>query len=135
MGVGHKFHQLMALLTIAIRKNLEMLRLRCIRTSNYVRRLNSALNALNSLNRTKNALVIANTWLIEQVVKDYSKDLTRVSMLMSEGRNGLVKAVNRFDFASATKFPSYAKWWIKHQIIKSTAEPVSRRPETKPTEA
>ena len=42
--------------------------------------------------------------------------------LINEGNMGLIRAVKKFDVTKGFKFISYARWWIRHFILKAIFE-------------
>lgn len=122
--MNHLFGQLSTFLTLLISKDLEMLKMRCIRASRYLVKLRSALNAIRAVSKAKNALIVECADIVEHVMEYCGKLKNFDPASLVEAGKGLMKAVNRFDFNCNAKFKSYAKVWIKHQLL----APPKRRP-------
>ncbi|MGP1915986.1 MAG: hypothetical protein ACTS6G_00785 [Candidatus Hodgkinia cicadicola] len=117
LGMSHPFVQLIKMLTSIASKSALVLKVRCNKPSLYALKVNSAINALKALNETKNELVLASVGAAERTARFYTKRSSFTPALILASKRGLVKAVNRFDFNSTAKFTSYAKWWIKKEVI------------------
>jgi RNA polymerase primary sigma factor len=70
----------------------------------------------------KQALIRANLRLVVSVAKRYIGHGISFSDIIQEGNLGLLKAVERFDYAKGYKFSTYAMWWIKQAIGRAIAE-------------
>jgi RNA polymerase primary sigma factor len=70
----------------------------------------------------KQALIRANLRLVVSVAKRYIGHGISFSDIIQEGNLGLLKAVDRFDYAKGYKFSTYAMWWIKQAISRAIAE-------------
>ena len=69
----------------------------------------------------RNALMQANLRLVISIAKRYIGRGLPLSDLIQEGNLGLMKAVERFDFAKGFKFSTYATWWIRQAITRAIA--------------
>ncbi|MGP1922161.1 MAG: sigma-70 family RNA polymerase sigma factor [Candidatus Hodgkinia cicadicola] len=117
LGISHPFVQLLKLITSIASESELILKLKCIRPSVYAIKVNSAINALRALDESKNELVAASVEPAEQIAKIYTKQTSLTPAVINATKEGLSKAVNRFDFNSTAKFASYSKWWIKKEIM------------------
>ncbi len=81
---------------------------------------------LESLVRTGRAsrdrLTISNLRLVVSIAKRYMNRGLSFLDLIQEGNMGLMKAVEKFDFARGYKFSTYATWWIRQAITRAIAD-------------
>lgn len=70
----------------------------------------------------KQHMVEANLRLVVAVAKRYSRSGTPILDLVQEGNLGLMRAVDKFDYARGYKFSTYATWWIRQAIQRGMAE-------------
>jgi RNA polymerase primary sigma factor len=67
--------------------------------------------------RAKERMVEANLGLVRAIATRYRGRGVPLEDLVQEGTVGLVRAVERFDHRRATKFSTYAVWWIRRSVL------------------
>jgi RNA polymerase primary sigma factor len=70
----------------------------------------------------KRRLIESNLRLVVSVARRYARRGLSLLDLVQEGNVGLMRAVERFDFARGFKFSTYATWWIRQAIGRALAE-------------
>lgn len=67
-------------------------------------------------------IITANLKFVVKIASRYQNRGLSLTELISEGNQGLIKAIDKFEPERHNKFISYAVWWIKQKIISALTE-------------
>ena len=72
--------------------------------------------------RAMQRFVQANLRLVVSVARKYGRSQMPLLDLVQEGNTGLIRAVEKFDYAKGFKFSTYATWWVRQAISRGIAQ-------------
>ena len=76
----------------------------------------------NLINRARQRMIEGNMRLVISIAKKYVNRGLEFADLVGEGNNGLIKAVEKFDYRKGYKFSTYATWWIRQAITRAIGD-------------
>lgn len=86
----------------------------------------------------RDAIITSNLGYVISVAREYSTGGMSLEEVISEGRMGLLEAMQRFDPHRGVRFLTYGRWWIRFFIQQALAQqaqivrqPVNRLPDLK----
>ncbi|RKX69456.1 RNA polymerase subunit sigma-70, partial [candidate division WOR-3 bacterium] len=74
------------------------------------------------IGKARKRMIEGNMRLVISIAKRYANRGLEFSDLVGEGNNGLIKAVEKFDYRKGYKFSTYATWWIRQSITRAIGD-------------
>ncbi|MGN6723605.1 MAG: sigma-70 family RNA polymerase sigma factor [Marmoricola sp.] len=72
--------------------------------------------------RAVQQFIKANLRLVVSIARKYGRSQMPILDLVQEGNTGLIRAVEKFDYAKGYKFSTYATWWVRQAITRGIAQ-------------
>ncbi|ATW06103.1 RNA polymerase sigma factor rpoD [Candidatus Hodgkinia cicadicola] len=120
-SVDYKFAQLIRVVVLMLKRNWLFTALDCKCALRPLALLRWALLCESEIRRCKRSVVNSSRWLAAWIFKTCFQYSLNKSSIVRAGRLGLLISVNRFDFHSGFKFSTYARWWVRHRMLDTSA--------------
>lgn len=89
---------------------------------NFEQEISLAKRAEKGNKAAKKILIESNLRLVVSIAKKYVGRGMTLLDLIQEGNQGLIRAVEKYDWRRGYKFSTYATWWIRQAITRAIAD-------------
>ena len=73
-----------------------------------------------TIQAARDQLILGNLRLVMSIARKYSAQGVPVMDLIQEGNMGMVKGIEKYDYRLGFKFSTYATWWIRQAISRTS---------------
>ena len=106
-----------------LRKELvHLMRITLETPATLTRRIERTERYHENYDAAKRVLSAGNLRLVVSIAKKYRNRGLSFLDLIQEGNTGLMRAVDKFEYARGFKFSTYATWWIRQAITRAIAD-------------
>ncbi len=77
---------------------------------------------VNEGRKARETLITSNLRLVIDIASQFRRNDVPFSDLIQNGNEGLIHAVDKFDYTRGFKFSTYATWWIKQAITRGIGD-------------
>jgi RNA polymerase primary sigma factor len=109
-------------ITGAVKERRNLLKEINLDSNRYHETLMIVENWEDLINRARQRMIEGNMRLVISIAKKYVNRGLEFADLVGEGNNGLIKAVEKFDYRKGYKFSTYATWWIRQAITRAIGD-------------
>jgi RNA polymerase primary sigma factor len=104
------------------RELIFLMKATCETPSTLARRITRTNDYQKEYDAAKRVLSAGNLRLVVSIAKKYRNRGLSFLDLIQEGNTGLMRAVDKFEYARGFKFSTYATWWIRQAITRAIAD-------------